>query len=512
MSNDYVTDNPITPGSIFGDLTVLHKSRTERPEYVRYRCRCACGKICTVNAKRLLSDKPALLLCSHRSEVVPEEAQPISAVHPGSQSTLNLEIIWQEIIECCRNPKCDAYPQYGGRGITVCDEWFTFVGFANWAKVNGYESGMFLARTDLDQAYLPDNCYWTLLLSAGHAKRTRDEPIRYAAFDMEMTINDWAADSRCAVSEITLRTRLTRGWDVERALTTPAHPKGLNPSGYTVTNIPVGATFGRLSVVGAYVNRRFPSGGLSYLYPCTCSCGNPEVQLVATDNLRNGLAQSCGCFRRDAHRAYIARPQQQPPRELNSNSRLYHQWRDIRSACIHPANATFHLYGARGINMDVQWQSDFLIFRDWATTNGYTDSLFLARRDRKGNFTPENCYWTSRPTRVDETRRRYVAFGEEKTFAEWGDDSRCRVTKKVLSVRLHIGWDMEQALTTPVRIAFEEQMFTAVGEEKTLTEWLQDSRCQVSTARQVYKRVHEMHWTFERAILTPSQKKSNDRS
>ena len=52
------------------------------------------------------------------------------------------------------------YPNYGGRGITVCDEWQRLKGFRDWALSNGYADNLTLDRINNDLGYSPDNCRW----------------------------------------------------------------------------------------------------------------------------------------------------------------------------------------------------------------------------------------------------------------------------------------------------------------------------------------------------------------
>lgn len=71
--------------------------------------------------------------------------------------------VWTGMKQRCFNGETEAYKNYGGRGITVCDEWVnSFQTFYDWAITNGWEKGLEIDREDNDGNYEPNNCHFIM--------------------------------------------------------------------------------------------------------------------------------------------------------------------------------------------------------------------------------------------------------------------------------------------------------------------------------------------------------------
>jgi hypothetical protein len=72
-----------------------------------------------------------------------------------------LRNIWYNMKHRCYNPKNIGFKNYGGRGITVCDEWRNdYSAFERWALTNGYAPDLTNDRINNDGNYEPGNCQW----------------------------------------------------------------------------------------------------------------------------------------------------------------------------------------------------------------------------------------------------------------------------------------------------------------------------------------------------------------
>jgi hypothetical protein len=124
----------------------------------------------------------------------------------------------------------------------------------------------------------------------------------------------------------------------------------------------------------------------------------------------------------------------------------------MKQRCYNVKNTGYSAYGGRGIAVCDEWRSGFVPFRDWAMAHGYADNLSLDRINNDGDYTPDNCRWSTEHEQKRNRQQTHMisAFGETKCLEDWALDPRCTVTPSSLRHRLNkLGWDTEMAITMP---------------------------------------------------------------
>lgn len=134
-------------------------------------------------------------------------------IHNGKGTRLYR--IWKIMKTRCYNKNFHKYRRYGGRGITVCEEWKnSFIEFRKWALDNGYAEDLTIDRIDNNGNYEPSNCRWVSIKTQANNRSS----CHYITYQGEThTIAEWANIKGLKFNTLISRLNIYH-WDIERAL------------------------------------------------------------------------------------------------------------------------------------------------------------------------------------------------------------------------------------------------------------------------------------------------------
>jgi hypothetical protein len=193
-------------GQQFGKLTVIERKGKNKHKQTLWLCVCKCGNQVVTTSGSLVTGTAQSCGCS-RGE---------SNTKHGMAHT-RLYHIWANIIQRCENPNNSSYKNYGGRGITVCDDWKNdFQTFYDWSMANGYLEDLTIDRIDVNGNYEPSNCRWTTIKEQGFNRRNN----HFITFNGKtQTMREWSEELNIDYDVIAKRLNVLH-WDVEKTLTT----------------------------------------------------------------------------------------------------------------------------------------------------------------------------------------------------------------------------------------------------------------------------------------------------
>lgn len=198
-------------GKKYGRLQVIEHTGFTPYGSALWKCQCECGNIVQVDGQHLRRGATKSCGCYRNEKMSVNMRTHGLRKHP-------LYTIWVNMRRRCFNPKDEAYHNYGGRGIIVCDNWNKdFKSFYDWAIVNGYKKGLSIDRINSNGNYEPANCRWATDIEQANNKRNN----HIIKINNEThTLAQW-----CRIYHISPSTIVNRinnlNWDETKAITTP---------------------------------------------------------------------------------------------------------------------------------------------------------------------------------------------------------------------------------------------------------------------------------------------------
>jgi hypothetical protein len=197
-------------GQRFGRLLALEEHGQDGRRAYYWRCVCDCGQTSIVRGSQLKTGAIQSCGCAR------VEASARLRTHGMTGTPLYLR--WRAMLARTGYSRHPSFPNYGGRGIAVCERWKSFENFAADMGPT-FSPELSLDRRDSNGDYSPENCHWATSDQQGRNRRNNHV---IAWQSRSLTVADWA--KLLGLLPSTIHHRLRRGWSVDRALTEGANP------------------------------------------------------------------------------------------------------------------------------------------------------------------------------------------------------------------------------------------------------------------------------------------------
>ena len=207
------------PGDRFGRLVVIRQVddyiTQSGKKYPRILCKCDCGNEKIIDKRNLLKGFTQSCGCLRN-----ERISAANKTHGDTDS--RLYNVWSAMKRRCYNETVPEYKNYGGRGISMCDDWKdNYSSFKEWAYSTGYDDKAprgqcTIDRIDVNGNYCPENCRWaTVKEQMSNTRKNHQETYRGETH----TIAEWGDILQIDPQKI--RTRMQYGWSFQDAVEAP---------------------------------------------------------------------------------------------------------------------------------------------------------------------------------------------------------------------------------------------------------------------------------------------------
>lgn len=187
-------------GTRFGRLTAVRRSSRSNKKRTFWECVCDCGNVKTVDTSHLRGGNVTSCGCRRQFGVknFPEYS------------------VWTSMKSRCQNPRYRKFPDYGGRGITICKRWND--SFSAFLADMGPRpsSDHSIDRIDNDGNYEPGNCRWATRSQQAMNRRGK---VLYEYNGRSLTMTEWAKE--LGVPRCSLGNRIALGMTISQVMDKP---------------------------------------------------------------------------------------------------------------------------------------------------------------------------------------------------------------------------------------------------------------------------------------------------
>lgn len=185
-------------GNRYGRLVVIEYAYTIG-NHTFYRCKCDCGNVVETRRDGLVNGHTSSCGCANSEWM---HSGKMNRKHGLSEDRAYW--VWAKIKSRCYNPNAREYPNYGGRGIKMCDEWLDPQKFIEWCYESGYDNTApkgqcTLDRIDVDGNYEPNNCRW---LNNQEQQNNRRDNRKFEHNGRVLTVAEWAREFNVSYSSM----------------------------------------------------------------------------------------------------------------------------------------------------------------------------------------------------------------------------------------------------------------------------------------------------------------------
>lgn len=123
-------------------------------------------------------------------------------------------------------------------------------------------------------------------------------------------------------------------------------------------------------------------------------------------------------------------------------------WESMKMRCNGVNDPSYPRYGGKGIKVCERWKK----FKNFLEDMGERPpGKTLDRIDNTGNYSPENCKWSTKKEQQRNKSNNRVIFyqGKSQTLAGWVEEFN--LNKATISKRLQSGWEIDRVFSVPIR-------------------------------------------------------------